>query len=164
MSEADEAQIKQWMEQYRDVRRKLAPVEKLYRYYSKMEQILRELLELHEVKPGPFGIVPDKVEPVGKTGENLLDLASAPSAPTNGDTHESKKPTGLRDIIREALQPAGSSRKPKDIIAFVKKSGVKFEGRSSLATRVANQIFRMKENGFLIRNEEGEYALNPNRQ
>lgn len=146
-----DAQVRQWREQWKAVKRKLPAAEKAFKYLSKMERMLREILELNGENVSALEEAPEK------PGENLLNLA-----PANGATSP-KKPGGMRDVIREALQPPGTYLKPRDIITFVKAKGIELEGKSSLAVRVGNQIFRMKETGFLIRNEKGEYGLNPNR-
>lgn len=136
---ADASEIR-WMEaEYKElVRTRLPRAEKEYNEAIALERNYREILQIHGIKVS------------NGTPETLFPPT------TNG--HGEKKPGGIRSRIREVIRKAGALL-PKEIIAHVKATGIETQGKTSVIVQIRSEIYRMKQNGFILRGEDGKYRL-----
>jgi hypothetical protein len=65
--------------------------------------------------------------------------------------------TGLRAAILDVLRQRGPARAP-NVAAILSNGGFKNDSKTALATRVYNDLWRMKEAG-IVENKEGVFSL-----
>ncbi len=103
----------------------------------------------------------DELESLVRRAEAIKQILASepgsdvlPSVPSSGNGF---RKLGLRDAIRTVLQ-GRSGLEPKTVTAELKSRGYAVEGKTSLATRVANEMGRMASAKELAR-EEGRYSI-----
>lgn len=125
---------------------------------------IRAILEPFAVLPPvaqPVTLLPssDSLKAAATVIESLrerLDKATKPPVlPLSGPTKFAN--TGLRASIVEVLRAKGPLRAPA-VAKVLEASGFANDSKTPLATRVYNDLWRMKEAG-LVENHDGEFSL-----
>jgi hypothetical protein len=90
-----------------------------------------------------------------KLGPNIPVATNSAEKPAT----ESAPPKGFREAIRDVLRDSGRGMLPREVAEELRRRKFPYAGTVDLATRVSNDLFRMRESGKVRKHGRNYYSI-----